>query len=140
MKKFLAILCIIMLLPIYAFAAGSPTGAKLITSNPKINFILAEKTEDNWNTILSRLEDATDETKGYILLDALFVFINEPHEKVEWSLSIPVTTEHEPFILIIDSEAIVKQETSITEDGKVITDFTDYEPGVYYILFYIKGA
>jgi hypothetical protein len=140
MRKFIAILCVLVLLPLCAFAAGSPTGAKIITSKPKVNFILAEKTEDNWQDIIARLDEVKDETEGYVLLDALFIFINNSHEKVEWQLSIPITLKHEPFALMIDSEAIVRQEVEITKDGKVIIDFTNYETGVYYLLFYIKGA
>lgn len=140
MKKLIAILCILILLPVYAFAVDSPTSDKLVSSKPWVSFVLAEKTEHNWLDILTRLEKIPDEIEDYVLLEAIFACINSRYEEVEWRLPIPITTEHEPFVLIIDSEAIVKQEVSITEDGNVITDFTDFEPGVYYILFYIKGA
>ena len=139
MKKFLIALCIlVMLLPTFCFAAPSPTVKSKITSFPELMFVFAEKT-DEWKDILPRLK--TIDTINYILLEALKVDIDKPYQKVEWTLSKPITSEDEPFILIIDSEAIVKQEISTTSDGNVITDFTDLETGIYYILFYIrKGA
>ena len=86
------------------------------------------------------LDKIKDETEGYILIEALNIGLDRKYQQVEWKLSIPILTEHEPFVLIIDSEAIVKQEIPTTNDGNVIVDFTDYEPGIYYICFYIKGA
>lgn len=139
MKKFIAILMVLLMIPLYCFAVDSPTAKKVITCKPELQFELADTVEE-WKDVIKRIEDIKDETEGYILLDALIININEPCGKIEWSLSIPVTTEHEPFVLIIDSEAIVKQETSITEEGAIITDFTDYEPGTYWVCFYIKGA
>ena len=139
MKKFLAILCILILIPVCVFAANSPTFKKTISCKPQVEFELAEETE-GWPEILKRLEDVKDETEGYVLLEALQVTLDQKYEKIEWTLPLEITTEHEPFVLIIDSEAIVKQEIPTTEEGNVITDFTDYEPGVYYVCFYIKGA
>ena len=141
MKKFIAILLVLLMIPLYAFASGnpSPTLKRTIYSNPVIKFELADETE-GWQEILKRLENVTEETEGYILLEALQIKLDKQYEKVEWTLTFPVTSEYEPFVLIINSEAIVKQETSITENGAIIIDFTDYEPNTYYICFYIKGA
>ena len=139
MKKFLAILCILILIPVYVFAANSPTFKKTISCKPQVEFELAEEIE-GWPEILKRLEDVKNETEGYVLLEALQVTLDQKYEKIEWTLPLEITTEHEPFVLIIDSEAIVKQEIPTTEEGNVITDFIDYEPGVYYVCFYIKGA
>ena len=139
MKKFIAILLVLFMIPVCAFATNSPTLKKTIYSNPEIEFEFAEKTE-GWPEILERLETIADEMEDYTLLEALQIKLDKQYEKVEWFLTLPIISEYEPFILIIDSEAIVKQETSITENGAIITDFTDYEPGIYYICFYIKGA
>lgn len=140
MKRFIAILCALMLVPMYVFAAGSPTIKKEISCDPAIEFELADQTEE-WPEILKRLDEVEDEeTEGYILLEALKITLDKKYEKIKWTFPIQIMTEHEPFVLIIDSEAIVKQEIPTTEKGNVITDFTDYEPGVYYICFYIKGA
>ena len=140
MKKFLVILCLMVLIPALSIASGSPTIKNTVHSNPVLTFAFAEKLPE-WNDILARVKLISDEIEGYILLDALQVYIDKSYTTVEWDLARKVTTEDEPFILIIDSEAIVKQEVSITENGEVITDFTDLEIGNYYILFYIrKGA
>jgi hypothetical protein len=139
MKKFFILLCVLMILPIYAFAANSPTAKTTISCNPSIEFAFAEQTEE-WPELLKRIEDIKDETEGFILLEALQITLDKEYEKIEWKLPIEIRVEHEPFILIIDSEAIVKQEVSTTEDGNIITDFTDYEPGIYYVCFYTKGA
>lgn len=138
MKKFIAILMVLLMIPLYCFAANSPTIEKVVTCNPAIQFAFAEKTA-GWETLLARLEDIKEETDGYILLEALEVTLDKEYEKVEWNLPIEILTEHEPFALIVDPEAIVKQELSTTETGGVIVDFTEYEPGVYYICFYIKA-
>lgn len=140
MKKFIALLLILLMIPVYTFAAKSPTPEKFLPiSNPELMYILAEKT-DGWADVLKRLDKIKDETEGYILIEALNIGLDRKYQQVEWKLSIPILTEHEPFVLIIDSEAIVKQEIPTTNDGNVIVDFTDYEPGIYYICFYIKGA
>ena len=139
MKKFLIILCVLMMLPIYAFATSSPTIEKTITCKPALTWEYAEQTE-GWPDILKRLEDAGEETEGFILFEALMVTLNQKYEDVEWTLPIELTTENEPFVLIIDSEAIVKQEVPVLENGNIVTNFADYEPGIYYICFYIKGA
>lgn len=138
MKKFLAILFVLMMIPLYTFAANSPTAYKMVTSDPKITQIPADQTA-GWDDILERLKDVEDETNGYIMIDAFAIMVDKQYKNVEWQLSIPVITEHEPFALIIDSEAIVKQEISTTEDGKVVVDFSEVDIGMYYICFYIKA-
>ena len=127
------------MIPIFSFAVGSPTVKKIISSNPTVFFEFAEETE-GWPDILKRLEDVTEDTEGYVLFEALQITLDQKYEQVEWTLSIPIMTEHEPFVFIIDSEAIVKQEVPTTETNSIIVDFTDFEPGIYYICFYIKGA
>lgn len=136
MKKFFIILFILMLLPIGAFAINSPTLEKTITCNPKLEWEFAEYTEE-WPSILERIIDIP---QNYIMLDTLRVILDKEYETVEWTLPIEITTENEPFILIIDSDTIVKQEVPTTEKGGIITDFTGYKPGIYYICFYIKGV
>lgn len=140
MKKIFVILCVLLMLPVMCFAASpSPTGKKIVSCSPELEFMRAEETE-LWEETVKRIEGISDETEGYILLEAVYVTLDKSYEKIEWTLPIEITSEHEPFVLIIDSEAIVKQEVPTTENGNVIVDFTDYEPGTYYICFYIKGA
>ena len=140
MKKIFAILCVLLMLPIMCFAANpSPTGKTTVSCSPELEFTFADDNE-LWGNIIKRIEDISDEVKDYVLLEALCITLGQPYEKVEWTLPIEITSEHEPFVLIINSEAIVKQEVPTTENGNIIIDFTDYEPGTYYICFYIKGA
>lgn len=139
MKKFLIILCILMLCVGTAFSAPSPTLSGKIGTH-ELSYVFADELPE-WKDIVARLEDVKSETEGFVLLEALKVTLDKPYSTVKWTLSKKVTSEDEPFILIIDSEAIVKQEISVTDEGDVITDFTDLETGIYYILFYIrKGA
>ena len=137
MKKFLIILCVLVMIPLYSFAAKSPIVQKTVICDPELMYVFAEKTK-NWHNVLKRLE--TVDTEGFILLEAVQVCLDKKCGKIEWTLPIKITSEHEPFVLIIDSEAIVKQEVPTTTDGHVIIDFTDYEPNIYYVCFYIKGA
>ena len=125
------------MIPLSCFSTNSPTINKVITCNPSVRFEMMATIEE-CGDILIRIEEIKEDTEGYILLDVLRIYIEEPLEKIEWNLSIPIIIKHEPFVLIIDSEAIIKQEISIAEKGTVITDFTDYEPNIYYICFYIK--
>jgi len=140
MKKIFIILCILLMLPVMCFATtSSPTSQKMVSCSPELEFVRAEETE-LWKETVKRIESISDETEGYILLEALYVTLDKSYEKVEWILPIKITSEYEPFVLIIDSEAIIKQEVPTTKNGNIIIDFTDYEPGTYYICFYIKGA
>lgn len=137
MKRFIAILLVLLMLPLYCFAAGSPTLETKIKSNPPLKFVLAEKT-DEWSNILERIEELN--IKSYIMIDALYVCLDKEYGEIEWTLLPIIKEEDEPFVLIIDSEAIISQEVCVTNDGAVIVDFTDYEPNNYFICFYIKGA
>ena len=139
MKKIFIILCVLCMMSTVCFAAPSPTIEKTISCNPEIEFVVAEKTE-MWENIIKRLEFISKDINSYIMLEAVYITLDKPYEQVEWSLPIKMMTEYEPIVLIIDSEAIVKQEVPITEQGNVIVDFTNYEPGNYYICFYILGA
>ena len=138
MKRFIAILIVLLMIPLYVFAVGSPTVNKMVTSDPKITQLPADQTA-GWDEVLERLKDVEDETDGYIMIDAFAIFLDKQYNKVEWQLSIPIMTEHEPFVLIIDNEAIVKQEIPTTEDGRIIVDLSEVELGFNYICFYIKA-
>ena len=140
MKRFLIILLAIMMMTSMALAAGvqSPTPEKMIKCIPELEWCFAVETE-NWENISEWLEDFDNLNDEYILLEALYVTLDKKYDEVKWSLMIPVFQEYEPFILIIDEETLVKQEVK-TSFGWVVTDFTDLEPGSYYICFYIKGT
>lgn len=138
MKKFIIILLVLLMIPVYSFATESPTIKNVIRNNSRIGFLFAEIT-NWWPTVIERIEEYGNIEEDYILLDAVYIELKFPYERVEWNLTIPVTPEHEPFILIIKSRNVIKQEVEVTEDGKVITDFSELKPGAYFICFYIKG-
>ena len=139
MKRFFIILCVLALLPITAFSAPSPTVKKMIHCVPEIPFEMAEDTE-GWLDLFEWLFSVRSLTKGYSLLDAVYITLDKEYEKINWYLTLPVTTEHEPFVFIIDGTDLYKQEVSISEDGAVIVDFTDFTPQNYYLCFYVKDA
>ena len=140
MKKLFVILCLMVMLPTFCFAANSPTIRRKVTSTPELMFVISIA-QNEWDNIEQRLDTVKDETDGYILLESVKACLDKPYKKIEWNLMQKVTSEHEPFVFIINSEAIIKQEVSVTSDGAVVVDFTDFEPNIYYILFYIrKGA
>ena len=137
MKRFIIFLLIFILLPAYAFSASSPTVGRTVSCEPKLTYYFADQTV-GWDKALRRLEWAKSLTNDFIMIEALSVFIDRPYKRVEWALTIPIMTEHEPFVLILDRGKLIQQETSITEDGKIVTDFSEIIPGTYYICFYIK--
>lgn len=139
MKKFFIILCIIMMLPLYAFAASpSPTIKSTVRCEPKLTFMLADQTT-RWENVLERL-DKIELDENYYMLEAVLMFYDKPYKELTWYLPIKVTSEHEPFIRIITDDAIEEQEVSVTENGAIVMDMTEYKPGVYYVCFYIKGT
>lgn len=137
MKRFIAILLVLLMLPFYCFAAGSPTLEKMIKCNSPLRFVFAERINE-WPNILERIKEL--EIKNYHMIEALYVCLDKEYKEVEWTLLQDVRKEDEPFVLIIDSEAIISQEVRVTNEGAIVVDFTDYEPNNYFICFYIKGA
>ena len=134
MKRFIAILMVLLMIPLYCFAANSPTVEKMIFTEATLRFMLAEKTEE-WPHILERIKEL--KLKDCEMVDALYICLDKEYELVEWNLMQVFSKEDKPFVLIINSEAIVSQEVSVTDDGAVIVDFTDFDPNNYFICFYI---
>jgi len=139
MKRFLSILLILMFLPICCFAAKSPTIDATTHSKPNVIVAQAENQEE-WSIIVKRLSEILEETKGYILLDAFQIYLDTNYEKIEWHLTKLIDETDAPFVLLIDPENISKYEVEITKDGTVITDFSQVEPGLYFILFFISAG
>ena len=136
MKKFFIILCILILIPVCAFAAKSPTIEKTIDCNPTIDFRFAEETRQ-WPTIVECLTDIKDDT----LVDAVYVFIKKHYEKVKWKLSTSITEEQKPYVLIINSsKKIIRQDLEINEKGDIIMNMEDFGVGFFYSCFYIQGT
>ena len=139
MKKLIAlILCILMVIPTFAFGAPSPTLQSLRpTTNPEIMFVYASKLPE-WEEILKRIELIPEVTKGFTMVEALQISLDKPYEKVTWTLAAKFTSEYEPFMLMINDEAIEKRDVSIDSDGALVTDFSEFEPGIYILCFYVK--
>lgn len=139
MKKFISILCVLIMLPLFAFAAPSPTPKKMIYSIPEIPFEMAEDTE-GWPALYQWLYSIKDLTQHYYVLDAIYVMLDKEYEKVQWYLTCAIKESQKPFVCIIDSEAIMIQPLEVAEDGSVVMNFTDYEVNNYYLCFFIKDA
>ena len=141
MKKFLIVLCVLMLLTSTAFAANSPTLArKSIYSFPELMFVRVDTIQAEWNRIAPQLELLNTEFPEHTLLEAIKVCIDKKCKLVEWTLPIKMTPEHEPFIAIVNGNEVTIQEVPTFNDGTIITDLRELELGIYYICFYIKGA
>ena len=139
MKRFLIVMCILLLICNSAFAVTpSPSLEKINHSAPRVPFTWATGTSA-WPHLLERLESVSELTTGYVLLEALEVNLDKQYSTVEWSLPIDITEAHKPFVLIFDAYVITKQDLAIS-DGKVIVDFTKYSPGTYYLFFYVKNV
>ncbi len=139
MKKLIAILCILMLVvPSFAFAAKSPTvGRTRPTSTPDIMFVYADS-QPEWETILKRIELIQDELEDFTMIEALQICLDRQYKEVTWKLTVPFTSEHEPFMLIINKEAIEKRDVGVDCDGMLVTDFSEFDPGIYILCFYVK--
>ena len=141
MKKFLIVLCILMLLMNTAFAANSPTVAiKSISSLPKLMFVRVDTVLSEWSQVEPQLEILNKEFPEHTLLEAIKVCIDKKYKNVEWTLPINITPEHEPFVAIVNGNEVTIQEVPTFNDGTIITDLSELELGIYYICFYIKGA
>lgn len=139
MKRFIIFLCILMMIPIYSFATPlpSPSTDKMVFMHPQMLYAMAERV-DTWPFIKERLEAFDELCPGYILLDAVKILLDAYQGEVEWWLSLPIKPEHELQVVVVDPAAVYFQDSTVTEDGTVIIDFTGYEPGFYFICFYIK--
>ena len=131
MKRFFIILCVLSLI------CTTASARKIVDSNPDLMYIKISEVLDS-QFIVERLEELKDETEGSQLIIILKVCLDKKYKKVEWTLPVKVTNDEEPYIYLIDMANNIKQEVSATSDGTVITDFTDYDPGIYYICFYVK--
>lgn len=138
MKKFLCILFALLLIPFGAFATGigSPTGApeSVTCSDPSIFFLEMELND----YISQRLATVANQTKGYRLMNIVLASLYKEYHQVTWSLAYPIYEADEPFVIIIDTNAINKQELVVDENGDVIVDFTAYRNGMYFLCFFVK--
>lgn len=135
-RRILILALIFTLVPISsAAAAPSKTVEDAIILSPNYQFEIAEENEE-WPKILELIDETSEE---YELIEAIKVNINEPCEWLYVKLVYPLTTEQEPFVLIINNNyEIAKQEIGFDEDGRACIDLINYDVGEYWICFYVK--
>ena len=139
MKRLLIFFCVLMLVPLSGYAAGipSPAAETTVFMEPAILATPIDKLPIR-SFLLERLAPFNELYPDYVILDGLKIFLDKPLGKVEWHLSLPIQSEHELQVLIMDDDAISFQEYTLTDSGTVIVDFSDYQLGFYFIFFYIK--
>lgn len=118
-----------------AAAVSSRTTENAIILSPDYQFEIAEENEE-WPEILELINETSEE---YELIEAIKVNIDVPCEWLYVKLVYPLTTEQEPFVLIVnDNKEITKQEIGFDEDGRACIDLINYDTGEYWICFYIR--
>lgn len=137
-RRILILALIFTLVPISSAAAmPSRTTEDTIVLQPDYQFEMAEENEE-WPEILELIDKTSEE---YELIEAIKVNIDVPCEWLYVKLVYPLTTEQEPFVLIInDNKEITEQEIGFDEDGRVCIDLINYNVGEYWICFYVKKA
>ena len=137
-RRILILALIFTLVPISsAAAAPSKTTENAIVLQPDYQFEIAEENEE-WPEILELIDKTSEE---YELIEAIKVNIDVPCEWLYVKLVYPLTTEQEPFVLIINNnKEITEQEIGFDEDGRACIDLINYEVGEYWICFYIKNV
>ena len=137
-RRILILALIFTLVPISsAAAAPSRTTEDTIVLQPDYQFEIAEENEE-WPEILELIDKTSEE---YELIEAIKVNIDVPCEWLYVKLVYPLTTEQEPFVLIINNnKEITEQEIGFDEDGRACIDLINYEVGEYWICFYIKNV
>lgn len=146
MKRILAVLMALLVsfAPIGVFAAGSPTLAKMIYSNPAIHYELVNY-DDSFLALLNDLgveiETVKDEqlvvfAEQYWSLDeALIIEVDKPYGLVEWRLMRDYETDDEVAALIVGDQTATTfiLPGFVVLNKNVIFDFTDLEPDIYYM-------
>ena len=137
-RRILILVLIFTLVPISSAAAmPSKTTENAIVLQPDYQFEIAEENEE-WPEILELIDKTSEE---YELIEAIKVNIDVPCEWLYVKLVYPLTTEQEPFVLIINNnKEITEQEIGFDEDGRACIDLINYEVGEYWICFYIKNV
>ena len=139
-KRFIFITLLLVFLPISSAAAAPPSrqlGESLIELEPAYEYELAENSED-WLLIVERIAAIDEELEGYSLIEAFKLYLTEPCETLLVKLLVPLTTEQEPIVLIINDENIDIQEIGFDEEGRARIDLTEYEVGEYWLCFCVK--
>lgn len=141
MKRFLAIFCILMLLPLYCFAAPSPTVGykRYITISPDLMYIKLDLKSEEWARVLEKLQPIIKENEGYGILDPLKVCFDKQYKQVEWNFDLKIPNINEVFMVLV-ADKVTKYDVKVTSESTFITDLSDVSYGIYYVIFFVKGA
>ena len=132
-KVFICILIILMVLPMCAFAAKSPTTLNKIYSIPTVKFEVIDNALVIRN-IEKRLPE--EELEDYLWCELLYVELDKEYDIIRWYFPEDLSSMEMAKIVII-GEDVILQDASI-EDNAVIIDFTNIKPGNYYICFFLE--
>ena len=142
MKRFLIIFCILMLLPLYCFAAPSPTtgySRRNVTITPDLMYIKLDLNSEEWTRVLEQIQPIIDENEDFTMLDPLKVCFDKQYKRIEWDFAQKLDNQNEAFMLVI-GDKVTKYDVQITSDNTFVTDVSDVGYGIYYIIFFVKGA
>lgn len=137
MKQFIFILIFILCLtiPTTAYSTPSKTIEDVITITPSIPFSMAEEMPE-WDLAASQLKEIEEEFNEYVMLDAIYVSVEEEYIDVTIALSRELTTEDEPIVFFVEPDGICIEEIGFDENGAA--RITLYE-GNYFLCFYVRG-
>ena len=89
-----------------------------------------------WDLAVSQLKEIEEEFDEYVMLDAIYVSIEEEYIDVTIALSRELTTEDEPIVFFVEPDGICIEEIGFDENGAA--RITLYE-GNYFLCFYVRG-
>lgn len=128
MKK-ISIFVALILCMILCMAAASPTVKQEFKCIPSVPFTMIESQEELQKAL--EYADVDD-----LLLEAIIVELDQKYEKVTWELLTEVKKDDYFYAIITNGEVTVMQELENKPDHSVISDFSNFELGTYYMLFY----
>ena len=131
-KVFICILIILMVLPMCAFAAKSPTTTNKIYSIPAVKF----ETVDNALTIRNIEKQLPEGLDDYLWCELLYVELDKEYDIIRWYFPVDMSDMETAKVVII-GETVTLQD-AIIEDNMIPVDFTGFKPGNYYVCFFLE--
>lgn len=137
MKAIIAAIMFILtlLFPSTAYSAPSRQIENSIIISPPISYELAESRPE-WEEVTEWLDVIEKDLDGYVMLDALYLSLDQDYEAASIMLMRPLITEDEPIALFIEDKVIHMIEIGFDENGAAKLDL--YE-GNYFVCFYVRG-
>lgn len=116
-----------------ALPSRSTSNSYQLTGN--LTYQMAEL-NPQWEDVAVRLSEIEEDLEGYIVLDAIYVEVEEDCDDVMFQLIRPLTVEDEPIVIFITPDDIYMEEIGFDEDGN--THLSLYK-GEYFLCFCIRG-